>query len=178
MSCWHVYHTMPLFTGWQPVYLRRAILLVSRIVLQKRSCHFMPLEQSWLNGQDAKKQSTAKETPRGNKKKQTNKQKPIMFPAQSLVFRHHKICQTRSALKWLAFGAYAQGLQKKHTLETPNRITGLHRSISQKREKLPHFWSSCWWHERGSLGLHRDHKSTACNFYLLWKSSSTISCNI
>lgn len=179
MSCWHVYSTTPFFTGWQPVYLRRAIQLVSRTMVQKRSCHFMSLELTWLEGQDNKKQYNAKGSPRRKKKKSTNQPtKLIMFPAQSLVFRHHQTWQAWPPLKWQALGADGQGLEKRHTLETPNRITGLHTSLSQKREELPHFWSCGWWPERQSLGLHWDHKSTACNFYLAWKSSSTISCNI
>lgn len=47
-SRWCLYRTTPVFTAWQPLHLRRAILLLPRIVLQKRSCRLTSLEQPWF----------------------------------------------------------------------------------------------------------------------------------
>lgn len=167
MSSWHDCRTTRSFTGWQPVYLRRAILLVSSIVLWKRSCHFMSLKQPWLNVQGTKKQSTGekKENLREEGKKKRNYCKSTIFPDQNLVFRQHKTCQALSAVEWLDLCISARFTEEIYARNT-NWITGPPPFL-HKREELLHFWSSCCLYGSWLLGLCSDHKTSACNFYLL-----------
>lgn len=98
-------------------------------------------------------------------KRKRNYCKSTIFPDQNLVFRQHKTCQALSAVEWLDLCISARFTEEIYARNT-NWITGPPPFL-HKREELLHFWSSCCLYGSWLLGLCSDHKTSACNFYLL-----------